>query len=184
MRRVTGLLLIVLLFFGCSKEQNIDNAIAFRQALISSGACFQCTVHADYGDTIHSFIMQCSFDTTGAMNFSVIKPDSIAGITGNIATDRGYLTFDQQHLLFPLLADGYISPVSAPWLMIRTLRGGYIHGCTKTEEGFRITLDDSYGQQPLQVDVWTDEQGHPQFCEMLWKGRRILSLEVTDFCYV
>lgn len=118
------------------------------------------------------------------MQFTVTEPDTISGITGNIDSGGGNLTFDNQVLLFPMLADGYISPVCAPWLMMKTLRGGYIHSATKTEEGGYYIFHDSYMEEPLQMEIRSDPSGIPHTGEILWKGRRILTLNVRNFSCV
>ncbi len=171
---------------GCRQtEDGLQPALQLRQQIeTSEKVSFTCGITADYGENLYSFSAVCHFDRTEKMEFSVIKPDSIAGITGIIDQEEGNLTFDGQALAFPLLADDYISPISAPWVFMKALRSGYIASYRHTEDGLLITLDDSYGLSQLQVDVWTDENTIPIRSEMLWKGRRILSLEVEDFSCV
>ena len=160
----------------------MDDVLQLRQKLSDSTACsFDCTITADYSDRIYSFALQCSFDGQGNMDFSVIEPDNISGITGKIDIEGGKLTFDDQILMFPMLADGYISPVSAPWLFMKCLRGGYIHSAVKTEEGNYFVYHDSFAEEPLQMDIWTENLGNPNAAEIFWKGRRILTLTVTNF---
>lgn len=183
MKRFAAAVICVILLLGCGKIHNgMDGAISFRQRLVSSEQCrFDCMITADYGSQIYTFSMECSFDNSGTMTFCVQQPESIQGISGKIEAGNGLLTFDDQALSFPLLADGYLSPVSAPWFFVKALRGGYIHSCTLTEEGYQLTLNDSYEERPLQLTIWTDEDYSPNSCEFLWDGRRILSLVVRNF---
>ena len=58
---------------------------------------------------------------------------------------------------------------------------GYMHACGKTEQGIRMTVFDSYDEDALQLDIWTDQQCVPNFAEILWKGKRILSLKIDNF---
>ena len=185
MKKIAVCMIFCLLLCGCSGQQTINQAVDFRNRLTDSAGCkFICTITADYVEKLYSFTMDCGFDSAGNMTFSVIQPDSISGITGEIDQAGGKLTFDEQALAFELMADGYISPVSAPWLFIKTLRGGYIQSCSQEEDGFRITFNDTYSEEALQVDVWMNNESMPVFCEILWKGRRILSLEVSNFSYL
>lgn len=183
MKKIALLMLCILFLCGChSDDSAINSALSLRKQIISSEKCsFDCVITADYSDRIYFFSMNCSFDKNGSMIFSVIEPESISGISGTVDTQGGKLTFDDQALFFQLLADGYLSPVSAPWLFMKTLRSGYIDSGTKQENGIYISIDDSYEENPLTVEIWTDQQNLPVRAEMLWNGRRVLSLDVTNF---
>ncbi len=158
--------------------------MTMRQQLQSSGCSFDCTVTADYGEVIHRFSMRCSVDQKGTLIFAVLSPESISGITGQISQSKGKLTFDDKALAFDLLADGQLSPVSAPWVLIHTLRGGYLSSCAEIEGGMILSIDDSYDKDPLRLDIRMDEEGKPKTAEILWQGRRILSMEVENFEFV
>ena len=183
MKRIAAIVLCLLVLTGCGTgASEIDGAMDLRQKLLDAGGCeFDCVIWADYIDVVHKFSLHCSFDKTGSLSFQVTEPESIRGITGVIDSEGGKLTFDDQALVFQLMADGYISPVSAPWVFMKTLRSGYIHGCGKDGEGMRMILHDSYEENPLQIDVWTDAGANPVRSEILWQGRRILSLDVSNF---
>lgn len=144
----------------------------------------ECLITADYGEKFYEFSLDCLYDKDGNMQFEVLKPESIAGITGFVSNDGGMLTFDDQALAFPLLADGYLSPVSAPWLFMRSLRSGYINACGPDGEGYLMELTDSFEEKPIQIFVWTDQNFQPVRGEMIWSGRRILSLDVIHISYV
>ena len=170
---------------GCGrKDDALDKALTMRQRLQGAPCSFDCTVTADYGEKIHVFSMRCTADLSGDMTFEVISPESISGITGLVSHNKGKLTFDDKALAFDLLADGQFSPVSAPWILIRTLRGGYLTSCTETDYGMLLCIDDSYDSDPLRLDVRMDGDGNPLSAEILWQGRRILSMEVENFVLV
>lgn len=186
MKKVLAFLAVVCLLSGCSKEDSgLKRGIALREKMIGADACsFTANVTADYADKIYSFTMQCAADREGNLTFTVQKPDSISGISGIMSAVGGKLTFNDTALAFPLLADGEVSPVSAPWLLVHTLRSGYLSSCGTEGGGIRITLNDSYADEALQLDVWLDEQDFPCSAEILWQGRRVLSLTVEDFAIV
>lgn len=183
MKRMLAILLAVFLLAGCNgANDELDRAITFRQTLLSSqGAEFKVEIAADYGSQVHTFHMDCSADSAGEMQFAVTEPETIAGISGKISDSGGQLTFDDTALAFQFLADGQISPVSAPWLLWQAMRGGYISACGKDDDLYRVAIDDSYQGQSLQVDLWLRGDNIPVRGEILWQGRRIMSVDVKAF---
>jgi hypothetical protein len=170
---------------GCGRNDDaLDRALSMRQRLQSAACSFDCTVTADYGEKIHVFSMRCTAELTGDMTFEVLSPETITGITGIVSQSKGKLTFDDKALAFDLLADGQLSPVSAPWVLIHTLRGGYLSSCAEIEGGMILSIDDSYDKDPLRLDIRMDEDGKPETADILWQGRRILSMEVENFEFV
>ena len=185
LKRIVSALAVLLLLTGCSREENLlERGITLRERLSREGCQFQAGVEADFGEMTYSFLMDCQVDSQGPLSFKVVSPETIADITGVISAGKGTLTFDGTLLAFPLLADGEISPVSAPWLLMHTLRGGYLHAAGKEEEGLRLTVYDSYEEDALCLDIWLNEENIPTFAEVLWQGRRILSIRVENFVFV
>ena len=181
MKRLTGLFVAALLLFGCTASDDMDRAVEARVKFQSTPCAFRVTVSADYGEMIHTFVLDCETDESGNVTFAVVAPDTISGITGTLTGEKGFLTFDGELLAFDPLADGQLSPVCAPWVLIHTLRGGYLRYCSESEQGLHLTVDDSYREEPMQVDIWLDGDGRPTGAEILWQGRRILTLQVENF---
>lgn len=153
-----------------------------RQEILTANGCqFHAVITADYGDKIYTFAMDCAFDNSGNMRFSVTEPQTISGVTGIIQMDGGHLTFDDQVLAFPLLADDQLTPVSAPWVFMRALRSGYLHSGGMENETLHLYIDDSYEDDAMQVEVWLDGSNAPVQAEILWRNRRILSITIADF---
>ncbi len=178
MRRLLPLILSILFLFGCNGKDAMDDALALRHKILQASACsFTVLITADYGDVTYSFAMDSVADEKGNITFTVSAPETIAGITGKLTADGGSLTFDDVALAIPMLTDDQITPVSAPWILMRTLRGGYITSCT---DG-RITIDDSYDDDALKLDITLNGEKIPSFVEIYWKNRRILTLEVKSF---
>ena len=185
MKRFLAILLMAVLLTGCGAEQQMDRALTLRDRLLKSQGCtFDAEITADYGDAVYAFRMECQADSLGDLTFTVTAPESISGITGTVSRDGGKLTFDGAALAFPMLADGQVIPASAPWLLVQTLRSGYLTACCKDGENLRLTIDDSYADQAIQLDIWLDTQDLPIRGEVLWQGRRVLSLEVRNFAYL
>ena len=183
MKKTAAILItLVLLLSGCSNARNhIDRAMELRALLLGGGCSFTAEVTADYGDKIHNFTLECTADADGNLAFTVKEPESICGITGAIRADGGYLTFDDAALQFDLMADGQVTPVSAPWILLKTLRGGYLTAAGEDEGLLRVTIDDSYESDALQLDVWLDGDNIPVRADILYDGYRILSLNVSNF---
>lgn len=153
-----------------------------RASLLGCLECgFDVSVTADYGDTFQTFRMSCTADSQGNLSFSVSEPESIEGVSGTIRDGDGFLTFDDVALEFPLLADRQISPVSAPWILLKTLRSGYLTACCLEEEKLHLTIDDSYEDDALKLDIWLDEERSPVFGEIYYEGRKIVTLDVENF---
>lgn len=186
MKRILAVLAVMLLLAGCAMEnEELDRAMVLRAKLLSSGGCsFNAVITADYGEKIHTFGTACQSDQQGNLSFTVTVPETITGITGTISGEGGKLTFDDKALAFELLADGQVTPVSAPWLFIKTLRGGFVTACGADGEYTRVSIDDSYAEDALHLDIWLGEDDLPVRCEILYADRRILSLEVDQFQFL
>ena len=155
--------------------------MALRSRLLGSKSSFDVMVTADYGDEIYTFSMACQASVKGEVQFTVTEPKSIAGIAGSLSPEGGKLHFDEQVLAFPMMADEQFSPVSAPWILMKTLRSGYLTSAGQEGEYLRAAIDDSYAEDALHLDVWLDDGDLPVRAEVLWKGRRLLSMEVKNF---
>lgn len=185
MKRFLCIFCFLVLLTGCAgSDDSMDRAMALRAKLLAQSAAFDAVITADYGDKTYSFGASCSVDTQGALTFTVAEPQTIAGITGSISATGGKLTFNDQALAFELLADGQVTPVSGPWILMNTLRSGYLTSCGLEDSRIRLAIDDSYEDDALHLDIWLDENDLPARGEILWQGRRILSIEVKNFKFV
>lgn len=183
MKRWASWVLAILLLTGCTgKEEELDRAMALRADLLAASGCsFTARITADYGDELQVFTLDCTGDNQGNVSFKVTEPESIAGITGTVSGEGGNLTFDDVALAFPLLAGEMASPVSAPWIFLKTLRSGYLTAAGEDGEYLRVTIDDSYEDDAMQVDIWLSSETKPVQGDILYDGRRILSLSISNF---
>lgn len=186
MKRILHLVILCLCLTGCSREnQYLDRALSLRQKLLNGAGCqFKAEITADYGQELYSFVMDCKTDQNGAVRFCVIEPESISNITGVIEQGNGKLTFDDKAIAFSMLADGQLSPISAPWVMMQALRSGYIDCCGRWEKGVELMVDDSYEEDALHLDIKLNESDCPVYAEILWDERRVLSVKVNDFIFL
>lgn len=173
---------ILLLLTGCGKhDEELDRAMALRAKLLTASVSFDAEITADYGDEVHTFSVYCEGDKQGNLGFRVTAPETIADISGRMEAGEGKLTFRDTVLAFPLLAEDQLSPVSAPWIFYMTLRGGYLTAAGMEEDLLRLTIDDSYDDDALTVDIWLDAADTPIRAEILYDGRRILTLTIENF---
>jgi hypothetical protein len=186
MKRVLAIAILLLMLCGCgSTNSELNRGLKLRENILKANECtFNAVITADYGDKFYTFTMDCKADAVGTVSFTVTEPETISGICGTISENEGKLTFDDQALVFETLADGQISPVSAPWLLVHTLRGGYIKSCGKEGGGIHMVIDDSYKEDALQLDIWTDHNDLPVRGEIIWQGRRVVTIAVENFTIV
>lgn len=175
--------MIAAILCGCTGHRaEMDRAMELRAELLAcQSVSFDAAITADYGDEFYSFAMNCQGDNRGNLTFTVAEPETIAGITGTIASGEGALTFDDVALDFPLMADDQITPVSGPWVFLKTLLGGYLTACAVEEELLRLTIDDSYEDDALQLEIWLNSADTPVRAEILYDGRRIVTMDITNF---
>jgi len=155
-----------------------------NQMLTASGCTFAAKITADYGSELYQFSVKCHGNENGEIAFRISDPELLSGITGKISDTGGELTFDETALCFPLLTDEQLSPASAPWIFLKTLRSGYITSACFEEKLLRLSIDDSYEEDALHLDIWIDEKKAPIRADILYDGKRILSLDVENFAFL
>lgn len=183
MRRMLACVCAALVLTGCAASDGgeMNRALALRGKLLKAEAwSFQAEVSADFGEKVYDFGMDCQADDKGNVAFTVTAPETISGITGEISAQGGKLTFDGTALDFGLLADGRLSPVSAPWVLVSALRGGSITGAGTQEEKLVLNVNDSYADDALTLDVTLDENDLPVKADIFCQGKRILSMRLKN----
>ena len=184
MKRVLPIILILVLA-GCSAGSSggMETALQLRQEM-SRGCSFTAEITADYETSLQSFTLSCVADGQSGVAFTVTAPKVIAGITGKMGSEGGELTFDDTAVSFSPLADGQLSPVSAPWVLVHTLVAGCITSCEERKEGVLLSIDDSYEENAMHLQISLDAGHMPKEAEILWRGRRILSMHIEDFHFL
>ena len=183
MKRLVCILLLLGLLCGCGRGNDLyDRVISLRTDILRAKSCrFLTQVTADFTDKTYTFTMECFADADGNVQFTVLEPAYIAGISGTITDDGGKLTFDDTALAFELQSDQLFSPVSAPWVLIRSLREGYINDYGMEGEKLRLTVDDSYDEDALTLHIWLGEGDRPIHADIYENNRRILTIEIEAF---
>ena len=185
MKRWIAGILIPFCLLGCSRSNHaMDMLLSFRENLLQSRKItFDADITADYGEEYYTFQMHCESNSEGELAFQVLKPDSICGIQGVISQYEGHLTFSDQVLVFKPAAEDRLSPIIAPWVLLKTLRGGYITACGNTEDGYLAVIRDSYQDNALTLEIEFIDNT-PISAEIFWNQTRVISMQIHDFQFV
>ena len=180
MKRILPLFLVFLL--GCSgPDPAMEAALDLRSRCLASPAIrFRAEIRADYITGFEEFTLDCETSSDGAVAFRVVHPEEIADISGTVRQDEGTVEFDGAVLAYPLMAQGRLSPLGGPWVVMKAIRSGCIIAAGQEGELTRITIDDSYADNALTVDVWMEE-GQVIQAEVAWEGLRCLVMTFDDF---
>ena len=186
MKVLLSTVVVMVLLSGCtSGDTGLEGALAFRDRLLDASECgFTAYVTADYGTEVDAFAMTVISDAEGNVAFEVVEPDVISGIKGTVTRSGGALTFDDTILGFPMLADGRLAPVAAPWVLVKALRSGYISSVGREGDQWHLTMLDSYEEDALVLDIWFDDEWIPIYSDFLYKNEKILTLTLEDLRFV
>ena len=180
MKRILPLFLVFLL--GCSgPDPAMETALDLRsRCLASPNVRFRAEIRADYITGFEEFSLDCETSPDGAVSFRVASPEEIADICGTVRRDEGTVEFDGAVLAYPLMARERLSPLGGPWVVMKAIRSGCIIAAGQEGELIRITIDDSYAENALTVDVWLRD-GQVIQAEVAWEGLRCLVMTFDDF---
>ncbi len=176
---------LLLFLTGCSGDKEIDEGMKLRSRLLQAEKCsFSLCIDAESGEQLYAFSMDCIADSSGSISFTVTQPETIFGISGTLSSAGGAVTFNDTALDFQLHSEDQLSPVSAPWILMNTLRSGYIASACTEDGSVRLSVDDSFREDALRLDIWLDAAQLPEHADVLQNGRRVLSLDVSNFVIV
>ena len=168
---------------GCAeKESTLQPALRFRTALLESGGCtFSCDVTADYGSEVYEFSLDCAW-MDGKATLTVTKPDTVSGITAQVADDGAAILFDGVRLEYGTLANGHVAPLAVPWLFGSAWESDYISSAGEEDGCCRMTVLKGYNDAELTVDTWLDD-GIPVCGEVSCGGTRVLAVTFRNFSF-
>lgn len=180
MKRLFPLLLVFLL--GCTgQDPAMEAALELRSRCLSAPSVrFTAGIRADYITHLEEFSLECVGDQDGKISFLVLTPEEISDIRGSVSGTDGTVEFDETVLAFPLMAQGRLSPLAGPWVVLQAIRSGNILAAGREGELLHLTIDDSYADNALTVDLWLEE-GEVEQAEISWEGRRCLTMTFDDF---
>lgn len=173
---------LCLLLGACTGEESaVSPAIEFRAGLVQAGGCtFQAEVEADFGENVERFTLECDAAAGGAVDLTVLSPETLAGITATVSEAGGKITYDGMAMDFGLLANGNVIPAAAPALAVRCWTSEYIASVGEEEGLCRVTYEKDYDEKKLIVDTWY-ENGIPICAEVCYNNQRILKMTISEF---
>ena len=184
MRRLTLLLLCLSLLTACKGEESaLSQANVFRGQLLSQGGCsFTARIQADYEQEIHDFTLACHGSAQGDMTLEVLAPESISGITATVGSGSGKLSYEGLSLGFPLMAQGQISPVSAPAEVLSCWLEAFILSAGDQGGFYRASYEKKLCNNALLVDTYF-ENGIPISADLWYNSTKILHMDILEFSY-
>ena len=184
MRRLTLLLLCLCFLTACKGEESaLSRANVFRAELLSKGGCsFTAKIQADYEQEIYDFTLACHGNSQGDMTLEVLAPETIAGITATVDAVSGKLSYEGLALGFPLMAQGQISPVSAPAQLLRCWLEAFVLSAGDQGELYRASFEKKLSNNVLLADTYF-ENGIPISADLWYNNTKILHMDILDFSY-
>jgi len=167
---------------GCAAQSREpeQQALEIRTSLMEAGGCsFTADVTANYGDRVYAFVLACRYEN-GEAQLEVLEPEAIAGIRAETSQHGTELIFEGTELEFGQLANGFVSPVAAPWLLVQCWIEEYIAYAGADGELERVTYLRGYHDEELAVDTWFRGK-IPVYAEVAQEGVRCLTAEIHDF---
>ena len=143
----------------------MEEALALRSRCLGGDVSFRTEIRADYITNIECF---------------TLEPYDIDGIRGTVTGTGGTVDFDDVVLGYPLLAEGRLSPLASPWVLMKALREGCIVAVGREGDTLHLTIDDSYADNALTLEIWLEE-GQVEAAEIAWEGRRCVTMTVEVF---
>ena len=177
---------LAVILTACSPEdREMNRAMILRDIALNAERCsFTAEVTADYGELLHSFSMDCASDRQGNVQFEITQPETLEGIKGTISDRGGEIDFEDTALYFPLLADEQLTPAAAPWIFLKIVRSGSITSVCREDSLLHMTAEDIFQGEALLMDIWLDESNVPVRGEVLFDGKRILTLSFKNLHFV
>lgn len=174
----------LLLLSGCGwQKYPMQPALDLRTALLERGCRFTAEVCANYGSDRFEWTVDCSCAPDGAVELTIVAPDSIAGITASVDAQGEQLSFEGTGVTFGLLADGQIAPVSLPQVLTGCWRSEYIREAGFDDDYTTAVYVMGYDEKEVVAEQWLDETGTPVYADLWHGGENIASVRISEFQY-
>ena len=156
----------------CILEKNNDVATGATRAN-------SAIVHAGFDAKEGS--LKAKLNVKGSEMMETVAKEFSNALT--VSASGGKLTFDDVAVKFPLMADGQVTPISGPWILMKTLLGGFLTAACEEDDLLHLTIHDSYEEDALQLEIWLSAEDVPVCAEILYDGRRIVTMNVENFTF-
>lgn len=176
-------MLLLLLLCACGAgETSAQRALSFRTALKEAEGCgFTAEITADYGEYIREFTLECRC-TLDDCGLTVVSPDNAAGITAVVSGDQAQVSFEDTILAVEQFSSRRLSPVAAPYLLMKAWSEGYISSGSveDTRETGEYLL--GYGSEELTITT-TWDNAVPSSAEISDGTSTLIVCRISDFSF-
>ena len=181
LRTAVPMMLLLLLCACGAANTGAQTPIRLRTALNESGGCsFQLNLTADYGEYIRTFALACQGDVGGKTRLTVMEPELAHGITATVQGEDAQVSYEDTILAVEDFASRRISPMSAPFLLLRAWSEGYIQSTGMDGNLEQVHYLLGYGAQELEIVTWFADS-LPLRAEVSDGTGVLISCEITDF---
>ena len=179
---VLMMLLCLLCACGGKRKDELQAPVDFRASLLQAGGCsFRLEGTTDVEGRVYSYSLQCLCRTDGSAEAEVISPESIAGICIRTAPGEAKLLYDGAELSFGEPDDPRLAPAAAPATLTAAWTEAYITDAGMENGSLHVCYRLGYDDNVLYVYTDFDKAGRPVGAEMVFDGRRVSTLTVSDF---
>lgn len=194
-KRLCALMMTLCLLAGCSggdKETGSsaeELALRVRTEYLAMTSCAATVdMTADYGQRVYEYTLSLSWEKDGETVLTVIKPESIAGITARIRNDTGYLEYDGASMETGALTAQGLTPVEAVPMVLEQILSGYIAECDLEQSGedrqlwFVCRDPEASPGTGLEAAFWFDAETSALICaEIMSDGYTVVRCAFSDF---
>lgn len=194
-KRLCALMMIVPLLTGCGagkqgKDISAEElALTIRGEYLAMTACSATVdVTADHGQRVYEYTLSVEWQKGGETVLTVLKPDSIAGVTARIRDGAGYLEYDGASLETGAVTSDGLSPIEAVPVVLENILSGYIGECAfETVDGqqllwFCCREPETAAGTGTESAFWFEPQSHTLVrAEIYSDGYAVMQCAFTDF---
>lgn len=173
-RTILFALMIPLLLTGCGARRDAENWKAFAETVeTAERISFHAEITAHWEDSSASFGADIMRED-GETRIALTSPETVSGITVHAKDGETAVEFDGVILSLDAGRSETLSPCGAPQRMLAALTQGTMEYCASSSAAFT-------GPDGESVTLWRDETGALTGAEIARDGRKILTLEITDW---
>lgn len=164
---------ILLSLCGCS-DTSEDSALSFFDAVSEAESiAFEVKLRAEYSDKTAEFELAYAENNDG-VSVTVIKPESIAGISAKLSDDNVSLNYDGAILNMGALSDNGLCPMSALPITVMAMKNAYLDSAWSEGDMTVLRLIPS---DDRAITLWLDSELTPCNAEISCDGSTVVFIE-------
>jgi hypothetical protein len=109
----------------------------------------------------------------------VLAPEAAQGITATVQGEEATVAFQDTVLGVEDFSSRRISPLAAPYLLVRAWTQGYLAATGQDGQWQQVTYRLGYGQQQLEIETYFSD-GVPQWAEISDGQQALITCNVTQ----